>query len=473
MQRVYVIAATLLVAMVLTAQADDNMKAFPPADAGMVRYVLQLPPLADETAAKVELIVGKTVITDSANHYFFAGKIEEQNIEGWGFTRYVVGKLGPMAGTLMAADPNAPQVSRFITLGGEAYLIRYNSKLPVVVYVPQGVEVHYRVWTAPPEAKTMESRADAPPLTPGQPVPVVNSHGEFHFIQIDSQTSRLLAPHAMAGTFDVLNLTDGTLVKQCAIDGAEDVAVDAAHGKYYVSGNRYKRKMIVLDSKTFEVTGETQLPSFPDLLTFDPKNGLVYIAHDDVGEVWAVDAASNKIVTTIQLTNKLEYRKPEGLVCDPEGDRVFVNVLQTSEVVVIDAASNKVVAHWPMAPAREPHGMALDLPSHRLFVACSDKAGAGKLIAMDATSGKIVSTVDTAPNVDQIAYDAELKRVYCASRDGVMSVIQVKEDSLVSLGDVATQKGAHSVAVDLKTHDVWTGYASAGKNFILKLTVPK
>ena len=56
-----------------------------------------------------------------------------------------------MAGTLMAVDPNAPKVNRFITLGGEPYLIRYNSRLPIVVYVPEGVEVRYRIWTAAPK----------------------------------------------------------------------------------------------------------------------------------------------------------------------------------------------------------------------------------------------------------------------------------------------------------------------------------
>jgi ecotin len=53
-----------------------------------------------------------------------------------------------MAGTQMPVDPNAPQVRRFITLGGEPDLIRYNSRLPVVVYAPEGVEVRYRIWTA-------------------------------------------------------------------------------------------------------------------------------------------------------------------------------------------------------------------------------------------------------------------------------------------------------------------------------------
>jgi ecotin len=122
----------------------------------MVRYVLRLPTQADESAFKVELIVGKTVQVDERNRYFFGGTIEEETIQGWGFTRYKVTKLGPMAGTLMAIDPNAPKVARFITLGGGPYLIRYNSRLPIVVYVPEGVEVRYRIWTAGAEEKTME-----------------------------------------------------------------------------------------------------------------------------------------------------------------------------------------------------------------------------------------------------------------------------------------------------------------------------
>ncbi len=141
----------------VSAQAADNMKAFPPAEEGMVRHVLQLPQQDDETAFKVELIVGKTIHIDKENNYFFSGKIERETIQGWGFSCYKVGQLGPMAGTLMAVDPDAPKVDRFIRIGGETYLIRYNSRLPVVVYAPESVDVRYRLWRAGPEEKTMEN----------------------------------------------------------------------------------------------------------------------------------------------------------------------------------------------------------------------------------------------------------------------------------------------------------------------------
>jgi len=143
-------------AALAAGQAQNEMRAFPAAEAGMTRFVLLLPQEENEASCKVELVVGKTAQTDPVNNFFFGGQIEAVNIEGWGYTRYVVKSIGPMGGTLMAPPPGAAPIERFVTLSGEPYLIRYNSKLPVVVYVPEGAEVRYRIWKAQPEAKPME-----------------------------------------------------------------------------------------------------------------------------------------------------------------------------------------------------------------------------------------------------------------------------------------------------------------------------
>lgn len=156
MIKAWVTTVLLFLFAVPAGQTADNLKAFPAAEEGMVRYVLQLPRQADESAFKVELIVGKTVQVEERNRYFFGGKIDAETIKGWGFTRYKVSTFGPMAGTRMAVDPNAPKVARFITLGGDPYIIRYNSRLPIVVYVPEGVEVRYRIWAAGAEVKVIE-----------------------------------------------------------------------------------------------------------------------------------------------------------------------------------------------------------------------------------------------------------------------------------------------------------------------------
>jgi ecotin len=148
----------LLVCVGDSASGKEPLEAFPAAEAGDVRYVVNLPKQSNEENYRVEVIVGKTAKLDTRNRYFFGGQIEEKSLPGWGYTYYEVEKLGPMAGTLIAVDPNKPKQDRFVRLGGEPYLIRYNSKLPIVVYVPKDAEVRYRIWKAAKESKPMEQR---------------------------------------------------------------------------------------------------------------------------------------------------------------------------------------------------------------------------------------------------------------------------------------------------------------------------
>lgn len=134
--------------MVSTLRAADQLKAFPPAGEGMIRYVITLPAEKNEELLKVELQAGKNEMLDRANRYFFGGKLEKQTVDGWGYDYFILKSLGPMAGTLMAVDPDVPKEERFVTLGGDPQLLRYNSRLPLVIYVPKGVEVRYRIWQA-------------------------------------------------------------------------------------------------------------------------------------------------------------------------------------------------------------------------------------------------------------------------------------------------------------------------------------
>jgi len=147
----FVFAFLATTSITMGQQSVDNLKAYPVAENGMTRHVIHLNEMDEEDDYRVELQIGKTVELDEINRYFFGGSMEEVIVEGWGFPKYVVKELGPMAGTRIGADPNAPKVKRFVRLGGEPKLLRYNSKLPLVIYVPTGTEVRYRVWKAEKE----------------------------------------------------------------------------------------------------------------------------------------------------------------------------------------------------------------------------------------------------------------------------------------------------------------------------------
>ncbi|QDU92912.1 ecotin family protein [Lignipirellula cremea] len=154
MQRLPIFLAGFFVLLgVSTAVAQqDNLKAFPPAGEGMVRYVIRLPhkERGEEDDFQVELLVGKKVMTDGVNHVMLGGEVAAKPLEGWGFTYYELKKFGPLASTLIAPPPGTPQVQKFIAVPSQ--LIRYNSRIPLVVYVPADAEVRYRIWKAGPAA---------------------------------------------------------------------------------------------------------------------------------------------------------------------------------------------------------------------------------------------------------------------------------------------------------------------------------
>jgi len=60
---------------------------------------------------------------------------------------------------MMACPPDEPLKDAFVRVnigGNDAQngWQRYNPKLPIVVYVPDGIEVRYLIWTADKQAAT-------------------------------------------------------------------------------------------------------------------------------------------------------------------------------------------------------------------------------------------------------------------------------------------------------------------------------
>ena len=139
-------------------EAIRNLEAaYPKPPAGMERKVV-LPPhveRGDDATLQVEILVGRVIETDGVNTYRFGGTINERTIKGWGFSYYEVeGRLEQAASTLIGGPTNpAP---RFVS--GPSRLIRYNSRLPLVVMVPAGCELRWRLWKADGEWETAGER---------------------------------------------------------------------------------------------------------------------------------------------------------------------------------------------------------------------------------------------------------------------------------------------------------------------------
>ena len=153
MKKITTFAASLLAIACVSASAVaaeqplEKIAPYPKAEQGMKRQVIQLPQQQDESALKVELLIGQTLEVD-CNQHRLGGKLESKTLEGWGYDYYVFDKVTSPVSTMMAC-PDGKKEQKFVTAYlGDDGMLRYNSKLPIVVYTPANVDVKFRIWKA-------------------------------------------------------------------------------------------------------------------------------------------------------------------------------------------------------------------------------------------------------------------------------------------------------------------------------------
>lgn len=126
-----------------TEEAVKNLKAYPETVGDMERHVIYLSERKNEEAFKVELIPGKVMEVD-CNQHRLMGAIKEETVQGWGYTYLTFETNGQTASTMMMCPD--PKTEKFVS--GATEMVRYNSRLPIVVYLPKGVELRYKIWSA-------------------------------------------------------------------------------------------------------------------------------------------------------------------------------------------------------------------------------------------------------------------------------------------------------------------------------------
>jgi ecotin len=86
------------------------------------------------------------MLTDGVNLVRLGATVEPRTLEGWGYTYYEVTGPDLTVSTMMVPPEGTPMKRAFVTVA--PLLVRYNSRLPIVVYAPAGYEVRYRIWSA-------------------------------------------------------------------------------------------------------------------------------------------------------------------------------------------------------------------------------------------------------------------------------------------------------------------------------------
>ncbi|HEY6619235.1 MAG TPA: hypothetical protein VIY68_06810 [Steroidobacteraceae bacterium] len=261
----------------------------------------------------------------------------------------------------------------------------------------------------------------------------------WDYLTYEPVSNRVFIAHG--DRIDVVDVSSEKVVGQVMDDGANGTAIVPAIGKGY-AGSRGGKSVLVFDLKTFKVLKTLPAAEDTDAIVYDPASKRVFLMQGDPHSMTVVDTTSDSVMTTIHLGGQPEFAAVDG------AGKLFVNIEDKREIQRVNTKTAKVDATWPIPACDSPHGLAIDKESHRLFTSCVNS----KLLVVNATNGAVVSTLPIGKHTDAAAYDARRKRVFSSNGDGTLSVIQQEgADQYKSLGEVATQLGARTMALDAKS----------------------
>lgn len=243
-----------------------------------------------------------------------------------------------------------------------------------------------------------------------------------------------------------------------SLKGVHGIAIVNSLNKGYIT-NGTNNAITVFDNKTFKVINTVLIEGKKaDAILYDKFSQRIFVFNNGSGNAIAIDVNTDKIVGKIEMGGAPEFAATN------EKGSIFNNNEDTHEVIEIDSKTLTIKNRFPLTPNEVPTGLAIDLKNNRLFSVCRKSK---TLVVLDATSGKIVSTLPIGAGVDGVIYDQESHLIFTSNGEGNVTIIQQKKaDSYVVIQTLKTVKGQKTIVFDKKTHNIFlsgTDYSADGK----------
>src|SRR6266478_5365794 len=276
--------------------------------------------------------------------------------------------------------------------------------------------------------------------------------GGWDYLTVDAKARRIYisrGTHVM-----VVDADKGALLGDIPnTNGVHGIAIAPDMDKGFISDGR-DNNVTIFDVNTLKVLGTAPTGKNPDAIIYDPSSKRVFAFNGSSNDATAIDAKTGTVAGTIALGGK-----PEFAVADEKG-KVFVNIEDTSEIVQLDSNKLAIVNRWKISPGEEPSGLAIDRKHRRLFSVCSNKL----MVVVDADNGKVITTLPIGPGTDAAGFDSETGFAFSSNGgDGTLTVAhEDTPDKFAVVENVPTLRRARTMALDTKTHQVYTVTAEFG-----------
>ena len=303
-----------------------------------------------------------------------------------------------------------------------------------------------------PAALAQKAASKAPASGPGYhllaPIPL-GGEGGWDYVHVDSKARRLYASHGTK--VEVVNLDTrqkvGTIANTPGVHG-----IEVAAGRGFVSCG-LNNTVLLFDPQTLKKTGSVPTGSRPDALLYDAFSNRLFVFNNGATTATVIDAKTAKVVGTAELGGA-----PEAGVSDGHGT-IFVNLEDKSEIAAVDAKTLKVKHRWSVAPGEEPSGLGLDEARHRLYTVCGNK----KMVVLDSRTGQRLAELPIGEGTDGAVFDPGTGLAISSNGEGSLTVVkEAKPGQFRVLQTATTERGARTLALDPKTHHLYSLTADYG-----------
>jgi DNA-binding beta-propeller fold protein YncE len=292
---------------------------------------------------------------------------------------------------------------------------------------------------------------------PPQPVAIV-SH--FDYMAADARRRRIYAAHTGSEALVVVNADSGQVLGQVDIGPLHGIAVDESSGIVYTGDE--SGTISAVDTKGMQVVNSIAVGRPVDAIAYDPVRKRIYADEDSGNHVFVVDATKMKLVATL-MTPGTDH---EYLAVDPKTGDVYQNIPDLDEFVVIDPASLKIVKAVKTPELKKNHPLQVDAVNSSVIV-----GGKNGVLSIYSFQGKLLGSGAMPPGVDQCDLDQAAGLLACAA-EGTVSVISIPARGAPKvLAKLAVGNDAHTVAIDPRTHDVWTALVTPHGDYIQRIYV--
>jgi DNA-binding beta-propeller fold protein YncE len=279
----------------------------------------------------------------------------------------------------------------------------------------------------------------------------IGGEGGWDYLTVDSAAQRLYVSHATHVV--VVDLATGKVVGDIPdTPGVHGIALATELNRGFISNGR-GNNITIFDMKTLKATGTVAAEMNPDDICYDRGSQRVFAFNGRSRSATVVDAKAGTVAATIPLPGK-----PEFSVADGKG-HIYTNIEDTNEIVEIDASKATVIKKFALTGCEGPSGMAMDTKARRIFSVCGNRT----MAISDPDKGTVVATVPIGAGPDGVVFDPGTGYAMSSNGDGTLTIVQQSGGKYEVVENIATERGARTIALDEKTHRVYLPSATAGQ----------